>query len=158
MSAVRMLPVIVLALGLAAGRADAQEPPKAPAFDAALAKKLGADARGMRSYVLVILKTGPTRVPNGPERDEMFAGHFANMERLSDAGKLAVAGPFGNNAEGWRGLFLFAVAEIDEAKALVATDPVIVKGEMIAEYHKWYGSAALMIVPETHKTIAKTDP
>jgi hypothetical protein len=156
MSLRRSMVLTAFAVVVLAGTAGAQA--ARPAFDDALAKKVGADARGMRSYVLVILKTGPTRVPNGPERDEMFKGHFANMERLADAGKLAVAGPFGNNAEGWRGLFLFAVTEIDEAKALVATDPVIIKGEMIAEYHKWYGSAALMVVPDTHKRIAKNDP
>ena len=70
-------------------------PPQAstpPAHDPALAERLGADERGMRSYVLVILKTGPTRVPDGPARDAMFAGHFANMERLSAAGQLVLAG------------------------------------------------------------------
>jgi hypothetical protein len=29
---------------------------------------------------------------------------------------------------------------------------------MVAEYHKWYGSAALMLVPEAHKRIAKPMP
>jgi uncharacterized protein YciI len=135
---------------------SAQElPATAPAatYDAALAERLGADQRGMRPYVLVILKTGPKRVPDGPERDAMFAGHFANMERLAAEGKLAVAGPFGKDPDGWRGLFLFAVPTIEEARALTATDPVIVNGEMVAEYHAWYGSAAAMIIPEVHERI-----
>jgi uncharacterized protein YciI len=123
-------------------------------YDAALATSVGADERGMRSYVLVILKTGPTRVPDGPERDEMFRGHFANMQRLSDEGKLALAGPL-DGVDGWRGLFVFAVADLEEARALTATDPVIVKGEMVAEYHKYYGSAALMTVRDTHKRVQK---
>ena len=46
----------------------------APAFDAALAQQVGADEHGMRSYVLVILKTGPTPLPKGEKRDEMFKG------------------------------------------------------------------------------------
>ncbi|MEO6658328.1 MAG: hypothetical protein ABIM73_08645, partial [Arenimonas sp.] len=58
--------------------------------DAALAKQLGADENGMRQYVLVILKTGKHRVPDGNARDEMFKGHFANIKRLADEGKLAV--------------------------------------------------------------------
>jgi len=85
----------------------------------------------------------------------MFAGHMANMDRLSKEGKLALAGPFGDDAGDWRGLFVFAVDSIDEAKALVATDPVIVKGEMVADYHKWYGSAATMLVAELHEKVAK---
>src|SRR5688572_17997655 len=87
----------------------------APAFDAALAQQLGADEHGMRNYVLVILKTGPTPVPKGEKRNEMFKGHFANMERLANEGKLAVAGPF-DGTDGWRGMFIFAVKDIEEAK------------------------------------------
>lgn len=125
-----------------------------PPYDAALAHSVGADAYGMKSYVLVVLKTGPTKVPAGVERDEMFKGHFANMNRLSADGKLAFAGPF-DGVDGWRGLFVFAVSDIDEAKKLVATDPVIMKGEMTAEYHKYYGSAALMLVKDAHERVAK---
>ena len=132
----------------------AQAPGSKPAFDEELARSLGADELGMRSYVLVILKTGPTKMPPGPERDEMFKGHFANMKRLSEEGKLALAGPL-DGVDGWRGLFVFAVPDIEQAKALVATDPVIAKGEMVAEYHKYYGSAALMLVNGAHGRIAR---
>jgi uncharacterized protein YciI len=125
-----------------------------PAYDAELAARLGADDMGMRSYVLVVLKTGPTPLPKGPERDEMFRGHFANMKRLSDEGKLVLAGPL-DGVDGWRGLFIFAVRSIDEAKQLAATDPVLIKGEMVAEYHRYFGSAALMMVREVHEKIAK---
>lgn len=133
--------------------ADAPGPPK-PAFDAALAQSVGADEYGMRHYVLVILKTGPKTMPKGPERDAMFKGHFANMNRLSAEGKLALAGPF-DGTDGWRGLFIMAVTEIEDAKKFVATDPVIINGEMIAEYHKYYGSAALMLVKDAHEKVTK---
>jgi len=142
--------VLLAALTSAVRGAEAQ----APAFDAALASKVGADEHGMRAYVLVILKTGPNKMPAGPERDEMFKGHFANIKRLADEGKLAVAGPF-DGVDGWRGMFIFAVKDIDEARALTASDPVIAKGEMVAEFHKYYGSAALMLVPTEHQKVAK---
>lgn len=135
--------------------ATAGMPP--PAHDPALASRLGADERGMRSYVLVVLKTGPNKLPAGPERDEMFRGHFANIKRLADAGKLVLAGPF-DGVDGWRGLFVFAVKDIEEARQLAATDPVLVKGEMVAEYHRYYGSAALMLVPEFHDRLARPRP
>lgn len=146
---------IALAGAAAASPAAAQSPPGPPgSYDAELAARLGADDNGMRSYVLVVLKTGPTPLPKGPERDEMFRGHFANMKRLSDEGKLVLAGPF-DGVDGWRGLFIFAVRSIDEAKQLAATDPVLIKGEMVAEYHRYFGSAALMMVREIHEKIAK---
>jgi len=124
-----------------------------PAYDAQLASKLGADEHGMRQYVLVILKTGPTPMPRGKQRDEMFKGHFANIKRLAGEGKLALAGPFGDKSE-WRGMFVFAVDTPEEAEKLVATDPVIRSGEMVAEYHRLYASAALMEVTGIHGKIA----
>ncbi len=84
----------------------------------------------------------------------MFKGHFANINRLTSEGKLALAGPF-DEVNGWRGLFIFAVSDIEEAKRLTATDPVISCGEMVAEYHKYYGSAALMLVNDGHTKVAK---
>ena len=125
-----------------------------PAYDPELARSVGADELGMRRYVLVVLKTGPRRVPEGPARDAMFRGHFANINRLSAAGKLVLAGPL-DGVDGWRGLYIFAVPEIEEARKLVGTDPVVAKGEMVPEFHQYYGTAALMKITELH---AKLQP
>jgi uncharacterized protein YciI len=84
----------------------------------------------------------------------MFKGHFANMNRLADEGKLALAGPL-DGVDGWRGLFILAVSDIEEARALVATDPVVARGEMIPEFHRYYGSAALMLVNDWHGKVEK---
>ena len=134
--------------------APARAEEAASAYDPALAAAVGADENGMRRYVLVILKTSPTPVPPGPARDEMFKGHFANMKRLADAGKLALAGPL-DGVDGWRGLFIMAVSDIEEARALVATDPVVAQGEMIPEFHRYFGSAALMLVNDGHAKVSK---
>lgn len=144
--------LVLAALAAAPGAQGAAE--ASAAYDPQLAASVGAEENGMRSYVLVILKTGPTKVPAGPQRDEMFKGHFANMKRLAAEGKLALAGPF-DGVDGWRGMFVFAVADVEEAKKLVATDPVIINGEMVAEFHKYYGSAALMLVNENHPKVTK---
>lgn len=140
-----------LILAALSGLAQAQA---APIYDAELAKSLGASDQGMRRYVFVMLRTGPNKVPAGKERTDMFAGHMANIQRLADAGKLAYAGPL-DGVDGARGIFIFAVENIDEAKALVATDPVIVKGEMVAEYHTHFGSAGLMMINRIHPKIIK---
>ena len=150
-------PVLLLAAAIVCGFAgiSAADTPT-PEYDAPLAAKLGADEHGMRQYVMVVLKTGPTPKPKGKERDEMFKGHFANIQRLADQGKLVLAGPF-DGVDGWRGMFIFAVKDIAEAKLLTATDPVISSGEMVAEYHAYYGSAALMQVNETHQRISRPE-
>ena len=151
-----LVTMMLVATGLLSSTAMAEAKTSAPVptFDAALAQSVGADDYGMRRYVLVILKSGPKPMPAGTERDEMFKGHMANINRLAEEGKLALAGPF-DGVDGWRGLFILAVTDIEEARQLVATDPVISSGEMIAEYHKYYGSAALMLVNDAHKTVAK---
>lgn len=125
-----------------------------PRFDAELARSVGADDLGMKGYVLVILKTGPNRMPAGPERDEMFKGHFANINRLAGAGKLVLAGPL-DGVDGWRGLFVLATSDLEEARKLIATDPVVMKGEMVAELHKYYGSAALMLMNDLHERVSR---
>jgi uncharacterized protein YciI len=126
------------------------------AFDPELAKRLGADERGMRMYVLCILKTGPKDADiQGEARKEIFAGHFANIGRLADEGKLAVAGPFGKNDKSYRGLYIFNVATIEEAEKLVVLDPAVKAGVFVPDLTLWYGSAAMMVVSDTHKKIEK---
>jgi len=146
-----MLSAILLAAVACTAQAQLQKP---PAYDAELAKSLGGNDNGMRKYVFVVLRTGPNKVPPGQERTEMFAGHMANIQRLANERKLAYAGPL-DGVDGARGIFIFAVESIDEAKALVATDPVIIKGEMVAEYHTHFGSAGLMMVNQFHSQISK---
>jgi len=128
-------------------------------YDAELAKKLGADDRGMKMYVLCILKTGPKDAEvTGKARDDIFAGHFANIRRLADEGKLAIAGPFEKNDRSYRGLYIFNVPTIAEAEKLVVLDPAVKAGVFVPELTLWYGSAALMAMPDIHKRIQKPQP
>lgn len=142
-----------------AGIAFAQqaEKPANPNYDAALAKRLGADDLGMRQYVMCFLKTGPLKVEDKAKRDELMKGHFGMINRLADEGKLIVAGPFSNGGE-FRGIYLFDVKTIEEAQKLTETDPSIKEGYFKVEFIKWYGSAALMEVNSIHKKIAKKNP
>ncbi len=137
--------------------AQKTESPAGPNYDAALAKRLGADDMGMRQYVMCFLKTGPLKVEDKAKRDELMKGHFGMINRLADEGKLIVAGPFSNGGE-FRGIYLFDVKTIEEAQKLTETDPSIREGYFKVEFIKWYGSAALMEVNSIHKKIAKTNP
>jgi len=130
---------------------------EAPAYDAAKAQAWGANDNGLRPYTLVLLKTGPKRMPNGPERDEMFKGHFANMQRLAKEGLLVYAGPLDGQNE-LRGIFIFATQDPEVARKAVDTDPVIIKGEMVADIHRHFGSAALIGVNDQHARLIKPKP
>lgn len=152
----------VLALGVAnlalAQAGDNDNEPVASEYDAELAKRLGADPYGMRNYVLALLKTGPNDSSiKGEERKEIFRGHFANMNRLAAEGKLALAGPFGENEQAFRGLFVLAVATVEEGRALTQSDPAVKAGVFVVEYLPWYGSAAVMQVNDIHTRIAEQE-
>jgi uncharacterized protein len=123
-------------------------------YDSALAKKLGADQFGMRKYVIVFLKPGPAKITDSVKRKELFEGHMKNIERLANEGKLAIAGPFLDKGP-YSGIFIFSVATVEEAKALVDTDPAVKAGVFEMEAHPWYGSAALMQVIDTHGKLQK---
>ena len=133
---------------------QAAEKPPNREYDANLAKKLGADQRGMKNYVLVVLKKGPKYdAVKGKERKQIFNGHFENIGRLAKEGSLLVAGPFDDPSGDWAGLFVFNVESVEAAKKLTETDPTIKAGVFVGEYHKWYGSAAMMEIGRIHNTL-----
>jgi uncharacterized protein YciI len=124
-------------------------------YDEKLARELKADEYGMKKYVLVILKSGSVTGLSKGVQDSIFKGHMANINRLAAEGKLIVAGPLGKNDKNYRGIFIFDVDNVEAAKQLVATDPVIKSQIMDAEYYPWYGSAALKETLKIHSKIEK---
>jgi uncharacterized protein YciI len=115
-----------------------------PAFDKALAEKLGGDEYGMKSYFLVILKTGTNTTADRELISSSFIGHMENIHKLVEEGKLVVAGPLAKNANHYRGIFILNnISDAEEAEALLLTDPAIKNGLLDYEIFTWYGSAAL---------------
>jgi hypothetical protein len=129
-----------------------------PDYDASLAQKLGADDYGMKSYVLVILKTGNNKTTDKTFINTSFRGHLENINRLVEQGKLIVAGPLGKNDSNYRGIFILNAANIEEAEKLLQTDPAIKEGLLAADLYNWYGSAALPEYLEFSDKIWKVMP
>ena len=125
-------------------------------YDPALAKSLGADEYGMKWYVMAILKTGSNDLQDSVKRANLFAGHFKNIGRLAEMGKLVVAGPFWKNDKSYRGIFILNVSTLEEAGELLQSDPTIREKVLEAELFKWYGSAALPEYLKLQKKIQKT--
>ncbi|MFD2202840.1 YciI family protein [Shivajiella indica] len=124
-------------------------------YDAELAQKLGADDYGMKTYVMAFLLTGDRASEyTQEERAEIQKGHMANINRLAEMGKLILAGPFINGGEK-RGIFIFDVSTKAEAEELTNTDPAVQAGVLKMELVEWYGSAALMMIPELHGKVQK---
>jgi uncharacterized protein YciI len=152
-----MTMTMLLAFAPAAGASEGDAGGEEASFDAALAESLGADAYGMRRYVVVLLKAGDQRDQDAERAAELQRGHLDNIRRLAEEGKMVLAGPFLDGGDR-RGLFVFAVDTVEEARALTASDPAIQAGRLEAEYWPWYGSAALVKLGDIHERIARENP
>ena len=97
----------------------------------------------MKTYFLGLIRKGPAWTPDEtPEVRALQEGHMANIRRLGAEGKLVLAGPFLDGGD-LRGLFLFEVATLEEAKALCETDPAVKAGRLVVEVHPWLGPEGL---------------
>lgn len=125
-----------------------------PEYDSVLAKELGADDYGMKKYVMAFLKKGPNRSEDKEERAKLQRAHLDNITKLADEGKLVLAGPFFGEGE-IRGIYIFDVQSIQEAKELTSTDPAIRAGSLVMDLKEWYGSAALLKLKDIYPKISK---
>jgi uncharacterized protein YciI len=123
-------------------------------YDSVLAQQLGADDYGMKMYVMAFLKAGTKRDQDSATVARIQREHLDNIFRLADEGKLIVAGPFLDGGD-LKGVFVFDVRTVGEAKALVETDPAVIAGRLTMELHPWYGSAALLQINDLHKKVQK---
>ncbi len=123
-------------------------------YDPELARHYGADEYGMKRYVLAFLKKGSKRAKTQAEADRLQKAHLENISRLAREGSLILAGPFLDEGD-LRGIYLFDTENLDEARQLVKSDPAIQAGSLVMELKEWYGSAALMAVPQIHPMVEK---
>lgn len=140
------------------GQAEKDTTISNPNYDPVLAKKLGGDDYGMKSYILVILKTGTNQTTDKAFISSSFRGHLDNIGRLVEEGKMIVAGPLGKNENSYRGIFILNAASLEEAGNLLQTDPAIKGGLLDVELYNWYGSAALPEYLEASDKVWKVNP
>ena len=98
-------------------------------FDSLKASNYGADDYGMKTYVMAFLKKGPNRDLDSTRRSELQRAHLKNISKMAEDGKLVLAGPFYGDGE-IRGIYIFDVGNIEEAKELTETDPAIKAGSL----------------------------
>lgn len=123
-------------------------------FDAEMAKRTGADEYGMKQYVMAFLKAGPNRDQDSATAADLQRAHMDNIMRMAEEGTLVVAGPFMDDTE-LKGIYIFNVKTVEEAKKLTETDPAVKAGRLVMELHPWYSSAALVEVNSLHKKLSK---
>lgn len=91
----------------------------------------------MTTAYIALLKRGEKWTPEKtPATEQLQKAHLANIGRLAEMKKLVVAGPFGDDGT-LRGIFVFKVATLDEARALTETDPAVQAGRLAMDLHPW---------------------
>lgn len=114
-----------------------------------LLQSIASDQYGMQKYIIAYLKKGPNRDRPKEEADALQKAHMENIDRMAEQGKLVLAGPFLDDGD-VRGLYIFNVPTVEEARALTATDPAIQAGSLEMELVPWYGSAAVQGINYLH--------
>ncbi|WP_417460778.1 YciI family protein [Kordiimonas sp.] len=76
------------------------------------------------------------------------------MERLAEQDALVLAGPLSDDRD-TRGLFILNAESLDDAQAIVQSDPAIGAGILRAEFSSYYGTAILMEMNKLHKRVQR---
>lgn len=100
-----------------------------------------AESMGMAVYHVYLLKKGPAWSPDEtPEIEALQEAHLANLRRLGEMGKLVLNGPlldsFATSGE-IRGIGVLKTDTLQEARDLIATDPMVRVGRLVFELHAW---------------------
>lgn len=121
------------ALGLSAA-AGALPPPEAGEYE-------------MTTYQVAFLRRGPAWTPGStPELEKLQAAHLAHIGKMAESGKLIIAGPFSDGGD-LRGMFIFRVDTLEEAKALAEQDPAVKAGRLVLEWHPWFAAKNIVVTP-----------
>lgn len=129
----------------------------ADSVSSVLKTKYGGDDYGMQTYIMAFLYAGDNRDQDSALAAKIQKAHLRNIDSLAKAGVLMVAGPFLDDGE-LRGIFLFDVPSMEEAKRLTETDPAVKAGRLRMELKPWYGPAVARAIPELHKQMKAENP
>ena len=109
----------------------------------------------MTTYYVGLLYRGPKWTPeHTPEIEKLQQAHLANIQKMGESGKLLLAGPFTDNGD-LRGIFVFRVASVEEAKNLAETDPAVQAGRLRIELHPWYAAKNIRVTAAAEKSDAR---
>jgi len=99
-------------------------------------KKPGMPIKMTTAYLGFLSRGAKWTPEKTPATEELQKAHLANINKLAETKKLVVAGPFGGNGK-LRGIFVFRVDSLEEARKLAETDPSVQAGRLAIDMHPW---------------------
>ena len=127
--------------------------PQAPAESQPAASKPAAPPLNLESYQLVILQRPehPREYPQD-KLEEIQQAHLAHLRELAKAGKLLVAGPLDDQPDPrMRGIEIFRVGSLEEAKRLAGEDPAVKAGRLEPVVMTWFTEKGALAFPIAEK-------
>jgi uncharacterized protein YciI len=117
------------------------------------ASKPAAPPPNLEPYQLVILQRPEhPREYSEDKLAEIQQAHLAHLRDLAKAGKLLVAGPLDDQPDPrLRGIEIFRVGSLEEAKRLAAEDPAVKAGRLEPVVMTWYTEKGALAFPIAEK-------
>ena len=124
-----------------------------PCMEDAEAERETAQDTAERNYAFVFIRTGTLSEPTQEQSQRAMQGHFANMQRMAEAGDLLISGPLGppRSEPDHRGIFVFDARTAAEGLALANTDPAREMGVFTMEPWVLTTDAPLTELPRLEK-------
>lgn len=91
----------------------------------------------MKTYYMVFLVKGENRTQDSTTAAEIQKQHLAHLDKMWKDGKLDIAGPFLDEGDS-RGICIYNVKTLEEAKALAESDPAVKAGRLKVIVRAWY--------------------
>ena len=115
----------------------------------------GPDEYEMATYQVAFYRKGPAWTPSTtPEHQKLQSEHMAHIGKMADTGKLIIAGPFTDNGD-LRGMLIFRLDTLEEARALAEQDPAVKAGRLVLEWHPWFAARNITVTPKKESAPAK---
>jgi len=102
------------------------------------ARRHGFKYSSMKTYYVVLLKTGPNRNQDSATAAKIQDEHLKRFYKLTQEGKLSMVGPLLDDGD-IKGICIFNVATKEEAEQLAKEDPAVIAGRLTYELHPFMG-------------------
>jgi len=98
----------------------------------------------MKEYYLVFLKEGPHRNQDSATAADIQSRHLEYLTKMYDEDKMSICGPLMDEGA-IKGMCVYHVGNMEEAKRLAEGDPAVKSGRLIVEVHPWYSAKGMML-------------
>lgn len=133
----KLLPVFLLAVFLTVVIASFLPRKVNTNSNTSIEKEDSVSSLQVKQYWMVFLTKGPNQGQDAVTAALIQEKHMSNIRRLADAGKLLVAGPFGDGGD-LRGMFIMDCKDSLEAVSLIRSDTAIMTGRLNFEIKPWW--------------------